>query len=81
MAENFAAKGCQNLELEHLMVFSACVRVQQSSKGLDDAWCNLYDGLKDWVLVALCDPVCCGLAAATIEVRTSRSLSLSRSLS
>ena len=28
---------------------------------------SVYDGLKSWVLVALCDPSACGLAAQVVE--------------
>ena len=53
---------------------AAAASSSAASLPLGDAWLEVYDGLKDWLLVALADPDCAGLAASVVEAFATASL-------
>ena len=75
MVQDFQGQGANNLELEHLMVFAACLFAASSSSSpssssstaASSSWPALYASLRDWIFAALADGECAGLAAAVVE--------------
>lgn len=61
----------EHLEVEHVQTLAACVNSQCASSTdsplLTQQWTELFDSLRDYVFVALCDPDCVVHAVSLLE--------------
>mmetsp|Transcript_19275 Transcript_19275/g.68100 ORF Transcript_19275/g.68100 Transcript_19275/m.68100 type:complete len:815 (-) Transcript_19275:115-2559(-) len=74
LAATVAAEGLQNLDVEHFDVLVAALRGAAfnggTSPGGTDEWLDVFDQLKGFVVVALCDPVCAESAVSVLRTFT-----------
>ena len=58
----------ENLEPEHVQLLAGCVAAQVAAgSALGQDWTELFDAMRDYVFVALCDKEVAALAAAVVE--------------
>jgi hypothetical protein len=69
-------KQLSNFEVEHISILAGCVKAQcidNVSTPLNQQWTDIYNDVKSWVLVALCDPDAASLAALIVELYATKS--------
>mmetsp|Transcript_46350 Transcript_46350/g.63101 ORF Transcript_46350/g.63101 Transcript_46350/m.63101 type:complete len:794 (-) Transcript_46350:479-2860(-) len=73
LRDQVLAERLESLEVGHMQILTATVLAHCANSNLDQEWIQLFDELKDYVFVALCDPEECALAASVIESFSFRS--------
>mmetsp|Transcript_17471 Transcript_17471/g.20580 ORF Transcript_17471/g.20580 Transcript_17471/m.20580 type:complete len:876 (-) Transcript_17471:271-2898(-) len=77
LKDDVKTKQLSNFEVEHISIFAACVQAQcidNVSTPLHQEWLSIYNDMKSWVLVALCDPDASSLAAMIVELFATKSV-------
>lgn len=63
----------ENLEVNHLLILEGCVNHQCNTSELTQEWTEVFDGLQDYIFVALCDPDAAAHASFIIQQFAFRS--------
>ena len=59
-------KNLQNFEKEHIEILAGCL-VQQLEPRDHDIWCRIYENLKSYIFIGLCDRELCQLCAEVLK--------------
>jgi hypothetical protein len=77
LKDDVKSKQLSNFEVEHISILAACVQAQcidSVQTPLNESWMEIYNEMKSWVLVALCDPDASSLAALIVELYATKSV-------
>ena len=69
LADAVIAGGFESLEAEHMQIFKVCCsqRAELEASATLDSWMKVFQKLKDYLLVSLCDPELCRDSLAVLH--------------